>query len=82
MTSHLSSNKVRLERANIVFSDEKFFTVEQSVNSQNDRIYLTDQSDKSLNHRSATRSQHMSHFFSSPFWKVRFELKNTPIPKR
>ncbi|XP_026470862.1 uncharacterized protein LOC113375129 [Ctenocephalides felis] len=63
--------QVRLQRAkemlrraesgkfsNIVFSDEKIFTTKQYVNSQNDRVYLTERSDKNLSHRLATRRQH------------------------
>lgn len=63
--------QVRLERAkellrlaesgqlpNIVFSDEKIFTIEQFVNSQNDRVYLRDRSYENLSHRLATRRQH------------------------
>lgn len=61
--------KVRLERAkellrlaesgqfpNIVFSDEKNFPIEQFVNSQNDRVYLTERSYENLRLRMATRS--------------------------
>lgn len=43
---------------NIVFSDEKIFQIEQFVNSQNDRVYLTDRSYENLSHRLATRRQH------------------------
>lgn len=63
--------QVKLERAkellrlaesgqipNIVFSDEIFFPIEQSVNSQNDRVYLTDRSYENMSHRLATRRQH------------------------
>lgn len=63
--------KVRLERAkellhlaesgeipNIVFSDEKNFPIEQFVNSQNDRVYLTERTYENLSHRLATRKQH------------------------
>jgi len=61
--------KVRLERAkelkrlhtsdeipNIVFSDEKIFTIEQFVNKQNDWVWLTERSNE--NARLATRSHH------------------------
>ncbi|XP_026476402.1 uncharacterized protein LOC113382056 [Ctenocephalides felis] len=63
--------QVRLQRAkellrraesgkfpNIVFSDEKIFSIAQFVNSQNDRVYLTERSDKNMSHRLATRRQH------------------------
>ncbi|XP_033222833.1 uncharacterized protein LOC117176689 [Belonocnema kinseyi] len=63
--------QVRLERAkellrlaesgqfpNIVFSDKKIFPIEQFVNSQNDRVYLTDCPYENLSHRLATRKQH------------------------
>lgn len=61
--------KVRLERAkellhlhecgefpNIVFSDEKNFPIEQFINSQNDRVYLTERTYENLSLRMATRS--------------------------
>ena len=61
--------KVRLERAkellrlhergefpNIVFSDEKNFPIEQFINSQNDRVYLTERTYENLSLRTATRS--------------------------
>lgn len=63
--------KVRLERAkelkrlhaageipNIVFSDEKIFTIEQFVNKQNDRVWLSERSNENLNTRLATRSHY------------------------
>ncbi|XP_026482180.1 uncharacterized protein LOC113389345 [Ctenocephalides felis] len=63
--------QVRLQRAkeflrraesgkfpNIVFSDEKIFTIEQFVISQNDRVYWTERSNKHLSHRLAIRRQH------------------------
>ncbi|XP_026479502.1 uncharacterized protein LOC113385894 [Ctenocephalides felis] len=63
--------QVRLQRAkellrlaesgkfpNIVFSDEKIFIIKQFAHSQNDRVYLTERSDKNLSHRLATRRQH------------------------
>ncbi|XP_033232026.1 uncharacterized protein LOC117183003 [Belonocnema kinseyi] len=43
---------------NIAFSDEKIFPIEQLVNSQNDRVYLTVRSYENLSHRLATRRQH------------------------
>lgn len=62
--------KVRVERAkllkrlhasghfpNIVFSDEKTFTIEQSFNKQNDRIYLPKRSIDNFSLRSATTEQ-------------------------
>lgn len=65
-----AQKKVRLERArelkrlhvrgaipNIVFSDEKNFTIEQFVNKQNDRVWLTERSYENLNSRLATRRQ-------------------------
>ncbi|XP_033213937.1 uncharacterized protein LOC117171001 [Belonocnema kinseyi] len=55
--------QVRLERAkellrlaesgqfpNIVFSEEKIFPIEQFVNSQNDKVYLTDRLYENLSH--------------------------------
>ncbi|CAG9831256.1 unnamed protein product [Diabrotica balteata] len=61
--------KVQLERAkeflclrergefpNIVFSDKKTFPIEQFINSQNDRVYLTERTYKSLSLRAATRN--------------------------
>ena len=61
--------KVRCERAkellrlhergefpNIVFSDEKNFPIEQFINTQNDRVYLTERSYENLSLRMATRS--------------------------
>lgn len=60
--------KVRLERAkelkrlhaageipNIVFSDEKIFTIKQYVNKQNDRVWLSEKSYENLNTRLATK---------------------------
>lgn len=65
-----AQKKVRLDRAkellrladsgqlpNIVFSDEKNFLIEQFVNKQNDRVYLTKRSYENLDIRMATRSQ-------------------------
>lgn len=62
--------KVRLERAralkglaargelpNIVFSDEKIFTIQQFVNKQNDRVWLKGKSTDNLEQRLATRKQ-------------------------
>lgn len=62
--------KVRLDRAkellrldergefpNIVFSDEKNFPIEQFVNSQNDRVYLTERTYENLSQRLVTRSK-------------------------
>lgn len=62
--------KVRLERAkelkrriaaqelpNIVFSDENFFTVEQSVNKQNDRVWLRNKKGANSDLLQATRRQ-------------------------
>ncbi|XP_033222798.1 uncharacterized protein LOC117176654 [Belonocnema kinseyi] len=43
---------------NIVFSDEKIFPIEQFLNSESDRVYLTDRSYENLSHRLATRRQH------------------------
>ena len=61
--------KVRLERAkellrlhacgefpNIVFFDEKNFPIEQFINSQNDRVYLTERTYENLSLRTVTRS--------------------------
>ena len=69
MILHQSKKKVRLERAkellrlhergefpNIVFSDEKNFPIEQFINSQNDRVYLTERTYENLSLRTATRS--------------------------
>ncbi|XP_053966563.1 uncharacterized protein LOC128868467 [Anastrepha ludens] len=42
---------------NTVFSDETTFQIEQFVNSQNDRVYLTDRTYLNLSHRLATRRQ-------------------------
>lgn len=66
-----SQKRVRLDRSkqllrmaadgelpSIVFSDEKIFTIEQFVNSQNDRVYLTERSCDNLSLRLATRKQH------------------------
>lgn len=63
--------KLRLERAkelkclaasgefpNIVFSDEKMFTIEQFVNKQNDRVWVRERSNNNLDMRLATRSHH------------------------
>lgn len=65
-----AQKKVRLQRAkellrlqksnqlpNIVFSDEKNFTIEQYVNKQNDRVYLKERSNENLALRTATRTQ-------------------------
>jgi hypothetical protein len=62
--------RVRLERAKvllqldavrdwetIVFSDEKIFTIEQRLNSQNDRMWLSPSSAASINDRRVSRSQ-------------------------
>lgn len=62
--------KVRLDRAkrlkemadrgeleNLVFSDEKLFTIEQVVNKQNDRVYLTDRCSINRKHLRAYRTQ-------------------------
>lgn len=65
-----AQKKVRLERAkalkarharselnNLVFSDEKIFTVQQIVNKQNDRVYLKDRSSIGNEHLLAFRKQ-------------------------
>lgn len=65
-----AQKKVRLERAkalkarhtrselnNLVFSDEKIFTVQQIVNKQNDRVYLKDRSSIGNEHLFAFRKQ-------------------------
>lgn len=65
-----AQKKVRLERArelkrlhvrgelpHIVFSDEKNFTIEQFVNKQNDRVWLTERSHENLESRLSTRRQ-------------------------
>lgn len=62
--------KVRMERAkeiirrhgngdlpNIVFSDEKNFTIQQFVNKQNDRVWLQNKSGDNSKHLVATRKQ-------------------------
>lgn len=69
---HLTSTQkiVRLQRAralkalhergeleNIVFSDEKIFTVQQYVNKQNDRVWLQGKSNDNLDDRIAVRKQ-------------------------
>ncbi|CAK9827498.1 hypothetical protein ANTRET_LOCUS5186 [Anthophora retusa] len=43
------------EIPNIVFSDEKIFTIEQYVNKQNDRVWLHERSYENLNARFITR---------------------------
>ncbi|CAK9825624.1 Transposable element Tc3 transposase [Anthophora retusa] len=43
------------EIPNIVFSDEKIFTIEQYVNKQNDRVWLHEKSYENLNTRFVTR---------------------------
>lgn len=66
----ISQKKVRLDKAkelkallarselkNIVFSDEKIFTIMQYVNKQNDRVYLSDRSTMNLDHLRAYRKQ-------------------------
>lgn len=66
--------KVRVERSkslkrlhesgllpNIVFSDEKIFTIEQFVNKQNDRVYLKERSNENMALRLATRNQKPEH---------------------
>ncbi|KAF2886048.1 hypothetical protein ILUMI_20127, partial [Ignelater luminosus] len=68
-----NQKKVRFERAkellrlaasgefpNIVFSDEKNFPIEQFVNTQNDRVYLTERTYENLKHRLVTRSNYPS----------------------
>lgn len=45
------------ELPNIVFSDEKIFTVQQKINKQNDRVWLKEKSSKNLDIRIATRTQ-------------------------
>lgn len=65
-----AQKKVRLERArvlkalaasgdlpNIVFSDEKIFTIQQFVNKQNDRVWLACKSTDNLEQRVAYRKQ-------------------------
>lgn len=42
---------------NIVFSDESIFKIEQSFNSQNDRVYLKGKSNENLQLRTVTRKQ-------------------------
>lgn len=42
---------------NIVFSDEKVFTVQQVLNKQNDRVWLVERSFKDFEHLTATRTQ-------------------------
>lgn len=62
--------KVRLERAkvlkglhaanelpNIILSDVKIFIVQQHLNKQNDRVYLTERSYENLSNRLVTRKQ-------------------------
>lgn len=46
---------------NIVFSDEKIFTVQQYVNKQNDRVWLPGRSADNLEQRVATRKQAPAH---------------------
>lgn len=53
----LLARHAKHEIPNIVFSDEKIFTVEQVVNKQNDRIYLDSSEKHHLNEYSATRTQ-------------------------
>lgn len=65
-----NQKKVRLERVkslkkrtahselpNVVFSDEKIFTIEQSVNKQNDRVWLPNKQGKNSALLQATRTQ-------------------------
>lgn len=65
-----AQKKVRLQRArvlkalaasgdlpNIVFSDEKIFTIQQFVNKQNDRVWLPGKSADNLDQRLAYRKQ-------------------------
>lgn len=54
---HLKSLADRGKLPNIVFSDEKVFTVEQFVNKQNDRVWLKGKSEDNLARRLATRKQ-------------------------
>lgn len=69
-----AQKKVRLDRAKellrlhaagnlsqIVFSDEKNYCIQQYVNKQNDRVYLTERSYENLNVRLATRTQAPPH---------------------
>lgn len=69
-----AQKKTRLERCkalkgllvngalpNIVFSDEKIFTVQQYVNKQNDRVWLPGRSNDNLEQRIATRKQAPEH---------------------
>ena len=42
---------------NLVFSDEKIFTVEQSLNKQNDRVYLKDKDCDKSEHLKVPRTQ-------------------------
>lgn len=47
----------RGEFPNLIFSDEKIFTIEQSVNKQNDRVYLTNRSSENAGLLQASRRQ-------------------------
>lgn len=47
----------RSELENLVFSDEKIFTVQQYVNKQNDRVWLKGKSNENLDNRLALRKQ-------------------------
>jgi len=62
--------KVRVERSkallerhargmlpNVIFSDEKIFTIDQSVNKQNDRVYLEGRCEENSDHLQVTRCQ-------------------------
>lgn len=53
----LKSLAARGELPNIVFSDEKVFTIQQFVNKQNDRVWLRGKSPDNLDQRVATRKQ-------------------------
>lgn len=50
---------------NIAFSNFKIFTVKRFVNSQTDRIYLTDRSYMNLSHQLAPSSRHLTQIMVS-----------------
>lgn len=53
----LKTRYARMEIPNLVFSDEKIFTVQQVVNRQNHRVYLRDRSGDHAAHLQVGRSQ-------------------------
>ncbi|OXA37813.1 hypothetical protein Fcan01_27452 [Folsomia candida] len=69
-TNQQKKNRVRRCRAlfqrhggesykNILFTDEKIFTVEEKFNRQNDRIYVKRTSDIPITQRSSKRAHHL-----------------------